>query len=378
MFMFVYALIVLCYTNSALVVASGMYNHPGGTRPDTVEAAIGTDFNITCFMNPKTFPTKNSSCLHFVIGRTNEELPWENIVTINNTTIIYRVINASEQQAEYRCKCGPDAITETKVYVGSLPRRVSHFSCRSYDFDHMICNFTKPHNPILTTYNVSYYNEFENYIYLPKCNYNDRNFVICNTSLRDRYQEIYHFIIEGSNALVKSPEERLVQHFDVNNFEIMIPAKPCDNMHVESLTVDSIKLSWSMPNWDKYRLKGLQWEVLLEPENSTVTALEDPVREHNLMRLRLNNLPYAYWNYKLKIRVRVKHPAAVWSEPFEYKFRTDARLPQRPPRIEPGSFYIDSTETRMTVYWEELLPHEYNGDNFTYVIYSVTPDGKIS
>ncbi|XP_037808231.1 cytokine receptor [Lucilia sericata] len=381
-YMFIFILLLttglLSCNRSMSVDANRMYNHPGETIPITVEEAIGKDFNITCYMNPKTFPGINSTCLHFVIGRTNKELPRENIVTVNSTTIIYMVHNASEQQTEYRCKCGPDAIMETKVFVGSKPRPVKDFSCRSYDFDHMICNFTKPANPILTTYNVSYYNEYASYIYQPRCNYDDRNLVVCNTSLSERYQEMYHFIIESRNALVKPNEQPLIQRFDINNFEIMIPDKPGEKMRVESLTVDSIKLSWQMATWEKYRIKGLEWEVLLQPENSTILTREAPVREHNELRLRLNNLPYAYWHYKLMIRVRVRHPNAIWSEQFVYKFRTAARRPQRPPRVQPGSFYIDSTETRITVYWEELLPQDYNGSNFTYVITAIQPDGKLS
>ncbi|XP_065364504.1 cytokine receptor [Calliphora vicina] len=380
MFIFVFLLATGLLSGNRPVSASAnrMYNHPGETFPITVEAAIATDFNITCYMNPKTFPGKNSTCLYFVIGRTNEELPRENIRTVNGTTIIYTVRNASEQQTEYRCKCGPDAIMETKVFVGSRPRPVKDFSCRSYDFDHMICNFTKPPNPILTTYNVSYFNDFASYIYQPHCNYDDRNLVVCNTSLSDRYQEMYHFIIESSNALVKPHEQPLIQRFDINNFEIMIPDKPGENMRVESLTVDSIKVSWQMATWEKYRSKGLQWEILLQPENSTIMQCEAPVREHNELRLRLHNLPYAYWHYKLMIRVRVRNPNATWSEQFVYTFRTAARRPERPPRVQPGSFYIDSSETLITVYWEELMPHEYNGDNFTYAITSLQPNGKVT
>lgn len=365
---------VLLMANKSNVMG---YHHPGETQPIAVEAAIGSDFNITCYMNLKAFPGKNSSCLNFVNGRTNEDLLRENIIIVNGSTIVYMVHNANEQQAEYRCKCGPDAIMETKVFVGSRPRPGRNFTCRSYDFDHMICNFTKPPNPILTTYNVSYYNDFPSYVYHPQCNYDDRNFVVCNVSLTDRYLEIYHFLIESSNALVKANEQPLIQHFDINNFEIMIPSKPGDNIRTDSITVSSIRLAWQMPNWEKYRPKGLQWEVLVQPENSSALTYDAPYREHNELRLRLNNLPYAYWHYELKIRVRVNRPYSIWSEQLIFPFRTAARRPQHAPLVQPGSFYIDSSETRITVYWKELLPFEYDGYNFTYAITSVRRDGKL-
>lgn len=351
---------------------------PGETQPLSVEAAIGDNFNITCHMNHKAFPGKTSNCLYFVDARTNKELPKDNIRIVNGTTIVYMVRDAAEQQTEYRCICGPSAIMETKVSVGTLPKGITNFTCNSYDFDHMICNFTKPPNPISTTYNVSYYHDMRNYIFHPRCNYDDRLTVVCNISLKDRYQEIYNFIIESNNALVKnSGGKPLTQLFEINNFELMIPAKPGENIRVDSVTVDGIRLAWQMNNWEKYRPKGLQWEVLVQPENGTIIRGEPPIRDHNELRLRLSNLPYAYWRYELKLRLRVKHPKAQWSEQFVFPFRTAARRPQRPPHMQPGSFYINSAETLVTLYWEELEPYEYNGDNFTYVIRSVRRDGNL-
>ncbi|XP_061392662.1 cytokine receptor [Musca vetustissima] len=352
------------------------YSHPGETQPVTIEAAIGDSFNITCYMNPKAFPGKNSSSLHFVNGRTNEVLPRENILILNSSSIVYMVRNASEQQTEYRCKCGPDAIMETKVFVGTAPKAVTNFSCSSYDFDHMICNFTKPPNPILTTYNVSFYNDMPNYIFQPDCNYDDRSLVVCNISLKDRNQEFYHFIIESKNALVREGDRPLTQYFAINNFEVMIPSRPGENIRIDNISVDGIRLTWQMVKWEKYRNKGLQWEVLIEPENATTIRGDAPYRDHNEMKLRVTNLPYAYWHYDLKLRVRVKHPKAQWSDQFVLPFRTAAKRPQRPPRMDPGSFYINSAETMVTVYWEELPTFEYNGDNFTYVVRSIRRDGN--
>ncbi|XP_075155385.1 cytokine receptor domeless [Haematobia irritans] len=375
--MLVIAVLMILSQKDLLANARNGFFHPGETQPVTVEAAIGDSFNITCFMNPKAFPGKNSSNLYFVNGRTNQVLPLENIVIANNTSIIYMVRNAVEQQTEYRCKCGQDglAIMETKVFVGTRPKPCTNFTCSSYDFDHMICNFTKPPNPILTTYNVSYYNEMPNYIFWPHCSYADRTLVVCNISLKDRYQEFYQFKIESRNALVKANEAPLTQHFAINNFEVMIPARPGENLRIDNVYEEGIRLAWQMPNWEKYRTKGLQWEVLVQPENGTLIRGENPVRDHNEMRLRLSNLPYAYWHYQLKVRVRVKHPKAKWSEQFLYDFRTSPRKPERPPRMDPGSFYINSAETNVTVYWEELEPYEYNGENFKYIIRSVRRDG---
>ncbi|XP_073835729.1 cytokine receptor domeless [Musca autumnalis] len=372
-------LIVILMLSWCLSLCCGRmhYHHPGETQPVTIEAAIGDSFNITCYMNPNAFPGKNSTSLYFVNGRTDYVLPHENIVIQNSSSIVYMVRNASEQQTEYRCKCGSDAIMEAKVFVGTPPKAVKNFSCNSYDFDHMICNFTKPPNPILTTYNVTYYNDMPNYIFQPVCSYDDRSLVVCNISLKDRNQEFYHFIIESKNALVRANDKPLIQYFAINNFEVMIPSKPGENIRIDSVSVDGIRLTWQMINWEKYRTKGLQWEVLIQPENGTEIRGEAPVRDHNELKLRLANLPYAYWRYELKLRVRVKHSKAQWSEQLVFPFRTAARKPQRPPRMDAGSFYINSAETMVTIYWEELPTYEYNGDNFTYAIRSVRRDGQL-
>lgn len=356
--------------------ANRMYYHPGETQPVAVEAAIGADFNVTCYMNPLAFPGINSSSLYFVDGRTDDIFPQENIIITNSSTIVYMVRNASEQQREYRCKCGSKAIMDTKVFVGSTPRPGKNFTCRSYDFDYMICNFTKPANPIMTRYNVSYYNEIPKYLYQPCCNYDDRIVVVCNISLDHRNQEFYNFIIESKNALTVN-DEPLRQHFVINNFEIMIPSKPGYNMRVDSVTMDTIRLTFQMPNWELYRAKGLQWEVLVKPDNGSILVYEPPVREYSDLRLRLNNLPYPFWRYELMLRVRVKHPNAVWSEQLIYPFHTAAHRPFRPPQVQPGSFYVDSSETRVTIYWEELQLCEYNSDNFTYAIKSVRMNGTL-
>ncbi|XP_013108583.2 cytokine receptor [Stomoxys calcitrans] len=374
--MVIVLMIMILSHKGLLVVQAYDYFSPGETQPLTVEAAIGDSFNITCRMNPKAFPRLNSSNLYFVNGGTNKDLPPENIVIANSSAIVYMVKNATEQQTKYHCKCGQYVIMETKVFVGTPPKPCTNFTCSSYDFDHMICNFTKPSNTILTTYNVSYYIEMPNYIFLPQCNYAERTLVVCNISLKDRYQEFYHFKIESHNALVKAGDKPLIQKFDINNFEIMIPSKPGENVRVDSVTVDGIRLAWQMPNWEKYRAKGLQWEVLVQPENGTIiTEMEPPSRDHNEMRLRLTGLPYAYWRYQLRLRVRVRHPKAQWSEQMLFDFRTAARRPQRPPLMETGGFYINSAETSVTIYWEELKPYEYNGENFGYVIRSVRRDG---
>uniref|UniRef100_A0A1B0A054 Fibronectin type-III domain-containing protein n=1 Tax=Glossina pallidipes TaxID=7398 RepID=A0A1B0A054_GLOPL len=367
--------IIMLFGNENVEV-SRVYSSPGETYPATVEVAIGSDFNISCYMNRRAFPGKNSSHLYFVNGRTGEQVAKEYISIINNTSVMLTIRNANEQQTEYRCKCGTDAIMETKVFVGSPPKPVKDFACRSYDFEYMVCNFSKPSNPVLTQYNVTFYIDSAEYQYQPECSYDGRSRVVCNTSLANNYRprvELYHYIINARNSLAKMIRP---QQFEINNWEIMVPSKPGEDLRIEELSVNGLTVAWRMPKWEDYR-KSLKWEIIVQPENATALELPGPERTHGFLRLQITNLPYAYWHYQLKIRVRVKAPDAIWSEQFIFPFRTLARKPDRPPLIKPGSFYVDSQETRVTIYWEELSPYEYNGDNFTYTVTEVRRGGKI-
>lgn len=349
------------------------FSTPGETYPNIVEVAIGDAFNITCTMDPSAFPGKTARDLYFVNGRTDRRMPIENLYMINNTAVVYAVRNASEQEEVYRCKCGSYAIMESKVYVGYPPRPINSFVCRSYDFEYMVCNFTKPSNPILTQYNVSFYTDsMDEYSYKPECNFDGHTLVVCNISLANSYRprvEVYNYVINGRNAL----SEMKPQHFTIKNWDVMTPSRPGTDYFIETLTHRRLEIRWRMPKWDEYRTRGLQWETIIRVENWTdISDLPVPERDHGYMRLVCDNLPFANWHYELKMRVRVKSSTGDnynnWSETFFLPFKTAERTPDRAPNVAKGGFYTDSMETKVTIYWEQLLPYEYNGENFNYTI----------
>lgn len=94
-------------------------------------------------------------------------------------------------------------------------------------------------------------------------------------------------------------------------------------------------------------------------------------------KLRLN-LTYAFYSYTVRLRIRVtaKHyDDTMWSEPALFTFQTKSRLPKSPPTTDVGSFYMDSTETNITLYWKQIPDYDQNGANFKYIIKSVQRDG---
>lgn len=67
-----------------------------------------------------------------------------------------------------------------------------------------------------------------------------------------------------------------------------------------------------------------------------------------------------------------------WSFPSIGKNRTEAKLPERPPPIVPGSFEIvqESLNARkIFVYWQKIGREEENGPDFGYTITEVSENG---
>ncbi|XP_053951853.1 cytokine receptor [Anastrepha ludens] len=347
----------------------------GETIPAHVEMNVGDSVNISCLINPTRFYGENPCEMYFINELTRQRVPDEDILVMNSTYIVYMLRNAPEQSSRFLCKCDKDAIMESYVYVGTAPSGVSQFDCRSYDFEYMVCNFSQPENPVLTQYNLTYYINSPDYETPAYCNFDMKPLVVCNITAEHSYRpqvEEYHFKVHSSNALGSYKQE-----FAINNLNVMVPARPGDDFHIIKLTTDSMEAMWSMPKYDSYtpnKHRGLQWEVLLHPDGFPVRNSSAQVRVVHVERgckLLLSELPYAYYWYELRLRVKVRAAAAsedTWSPTFKYRFRTQPRMPDRPPRTDNGGFYVNPLETEVRLYWEQLEKWEENGGNFTYVI----------
>ncbi|XP_067636829.1 cytokine receptor [Eurosta solidaginis] len=355
----------------------------GETIPSHVEISVGDSKNISCFINPNLL--KENLCKMYFVNKTDNyrPVPAADIVEINSTYIIYMLRNALQQSATFTCKCGHFAIMESDVDVGTAPNGVTKFDCRSYDFEYMVCNFTKPNNPLLTQYNLTYYINSPDYETPVSCNFDNTTWVVCNITADQSYRpliEEYRFKVHSSNALGYFKQE-----FIINNLNVMIPARPGNHFQIHRLTTDTLEAVWNMPKYDWYspnKHRGLLWEVLIQPVGFPVRDISAQVRVVHVERgckLIVNDLPYAYYWYDLHIRVKVRTAVAsddMWSSTFKYRFRTRPRIPDRPPRTDNGSFYINSLKTEVRLYWEQLEKWEENGDNFAYIIRAITKDSK--
>ncbi|XP_004518381.1 cytokine receptor [Ceratitis capitata] len=373
------AFVVFCLT---LHASAFREEDVGETIPAHIDINVGDSVNISCLINPVRFKIGNSNekpCeMTFKNPVTKKSVPEEDIVVMNSTYIVYTLRNATEQSLRLRCYCGGDAIAESTIYVGTAPRDVTQFNCRSYDFEYMVCNFTQPENPVLTQYNLTYYINSPDYKTPAYCNFDMKPLVVCNITAEHSYRpqvEEYHFKVHSSNHLGSHKQE-----FTINNLNVMVPARPGQDFHIVKLTTDSMDAIWSMPKYDSYtpnKHRGLKWEVLLQPDGFAVRNISAQVRVLRVDRgckLSLSDLPYAHYSYELSLRVKVRTAVIgedMWSPTFKYRFRTRPRMPDRPPRTDNGGFYINPLKTEVRLYWEQLEKWEENGDNFTYVIRAI-------
>ncbi|KAH8238442.1 hypothetical protein KR032_006892 [Drosophila birchii] len=354
---------------------------PGWLIPDKVESAIGGNFTISCTLNETYFRDVNvtepctAKDLYFKIGR-REYRQHPDIRAVNNTTVLFTARNAEEQESEYMCMCRDYVINTSKVYVGTRPLPIRDFDCIDYDFQFMVCNFTQPPNKLITNYNVSYnVNDDWRYSNSVDCNYDAAPVVTCNITDDNyrRFSETYYFRLYMSNTLGDH-----MQSITINHFERTVPSRPGQNLTLVNSTESSVCLSWEMKQRSNYA-HGLLWRVHVSPHN--FEPLKRAHWRNNSSTIKdtlcLTELPYAFYNYTLRLSVRGNRNNTIWSEPLIYSFTTAPARPRRPPRVTYGSFYVDSSEEGMRFYWEPLEPQEWNGPNFGYTISEYRINGTL-
>ena len=162
----------------------------------------------------------------------------------------------------------------------------------------------------------------------------------------------------------------------------MIPAQP--KFQVEKITPHSAVLTWKIVKYSYYSdSDGLSYEVRLQPEAENWKNLSNNdfkvSRSNADYSIHLTHLPYAYYNYTVSLRLRINSAKdkAIWSEPFVREFQTLAKLPDNPPATDVSSFYVDSQQQKVTLYWRQLLRPHHNGPNFTYIFTQIKKDDKI-
>lgn len=88
---------------------------------------------------------------------------------------------------------------------------------------------------------------------------------------------------------------------------------------------------------------------------------------------------YAYWTYWVKVKVKSKavDDDNFWSDECIESYKTKPQEPKRAPQAPLGSFYIDSSETHLQLYWEEMPNFEHSGPGFHYIVNEKNEKGHV-
>lgn len=88
------------------------------------------------------------------------------------------------------------------------------------------------------------------------------------------------------------------------------------------------------------------------------------------LEVTLNNLPYAYDWYDVRVSIKVEGAPdldEMWSNFSYHNFKTAARTPDDPPKTDIGSFSITDGD-HVYIFWKELPAPKHNGENIRYNI----------
>eukprot|EP00102_Acyrthosiphon_pisum_P024183 XP_016661393.1 PREDICTED: phosphatidylinositol phosphatase PTPRQ isoform X2 [Acyrthosiphon pisum] len=286
-----------------------------------------------------------------------------------------------------------------RVAVGYKPTKITNFSCISNNWVSLTCNWTKPENPIKTSYKVFFRIPGRaggrTIINCPTDSDSRENTCYWDFSTTPIYRppyEYYYFTLLGDNVLGNSTTPIRFHHY-----ANVIPASPI-NITVVDKTQSSAMLRWSVDTMAAFP-RGLihkieyksQWDsnpehwhsvnvsdVCNSSSTSNQTNSYSKCRERDIENYYFNvtDLKYPFTNYDFRIYVRssVARGEDKWSPPGCITLKTKPSIPRRPPRTDVGSFEcvtspVDKSKRDVFIYWQNIEDNEKCGDSFDYLAY---------
>ncbi|KAM7346854.1 cytokine receptor-like isoform 1-T2 [Cochliomyia hominivorax] len=355
---------------TGLMTAAASVKSPGEVEPKSFSILIGGNADITCRLSePKSYD------IWFLEEKSKRPIkqPSGSIQIIDEYTAVLKIRNAHEQNSRYQCKYKEYAIGESELYVGTKPQNVTDFSCISHDYEYLECSFTRPKNMILTRFDLEYRFPTDNRKYKCICHNIENHRLKCNATDYLPIRDLYKFILKGTNDVGVN-----FQTFEIHNHKIVKPS-PVDIIQ-QNITSDSIALSLEKLKIAYYTKIGLTYHIEIRDNNSNWMEkhLGDLECQNGTCNIVINHL-YAFWLYWIKVRVKSKavDNDNFWSDESIIQFRTKSKQPNRAPEIPLGSFYIDSSETQLQLYWEKMPEYEYNGPGFHYIVNEISDHGDV-
>ncbi|XP_037805677.1 cytokine receptor-like [Lucilia sericata] len=357
-----------CSGYTGVMTAAASTKSPGEMKPESLSILIGGSANITCRLSKPL-----SSDIWFLEEKTKWPIkqPSDKIKIIDSYTAVLMIQNAVEQNSRYQCKVGEHAIGESELFVGTKPQNVTDFSCISYDYEYMECSFTRPKNMIFTSFDLEY--RLDSSIHRCNCEDEKNHKLKCNVTDYLPMREKYVFTLKGTNDVGEN-----IQTFTINNHKIVIPSAV--DIVQRNITSHSIALSLEKLKISYYIEKGLTYDIQIRDNNSNwqTPQMGDLECQNGTCNIIISNL-YAFWLYWIKVRVKSNavNNDDFWSKENIISFRTKSERPHRAPEAPLGSFYIDSSDTELRLYWEQMPEHEHNGPGFHYIVNETNGNGDV-
>uniref|UniRef100_A0A6B2E6T6 Putative cytokine receptor n=1 Tax=Phlebotomus kandelakii TaxID=1109342 RepID=A0A6B2E6T6_9DIPT len=394
-------LIVFCILHTTVTVRAEL----GDIFPRAVNLKVGQPLNLTCNVNwtvAQTLkPPFNEKDLDLLIFKNNSIDVSRSYITRRNGSAIDLYIPAMNEPGSYMFVCGLDkrgklarmsgknillyskndksiddyiGVSPVRVNVGYAPKNVTNFRCISYNWDDMYCTFDKEYNSIYTNYNLTYGGVLSTRAKSLDINPNDNStsYTFQVVGYYSAY-EVYYFTLDMRNQFGSNQ-----QTFKVNTFDCVKPDPP-SMMNVTKREPTRVTLTWKL----HYKLKVFEREFIYEGKyirspNEMGIMESQPLDMSKLVSasmidysLTIDGL-YAHMWYEVQIRVGVPNISReeLWSNYTKFQFQTLPKIPDRPPDVNIGSFYLND-HNDLWLYWKPLPLEEQNGNNSHYVISSV-------
>ncbi|XP_030244327.1 cytokine receptor [Drosophila navojoa] len=327
----------------------------------------GDSYNVTCWSD--TLAALDKLCgaggaqrLYMQASRSNLT-----VSILNGTAIYHEVRSARPKHGRafgYECLCDGAAIVSSFFPVG-VRLQVDDFSCRFEDVESPApfnCSFSRPTKSDAVDATANY-----------TLQHGDRT-VACQPAgpgLRmqcigrlNNFQRAFNFTLRLHDRLGEHS-----QRFQLRREQMIVLERPGADLNVTSLNSSSICLEWSAKRSTNHIGYKIKWSTLLLNDNINNKSIlwSDVKQVTNRESVCLYRLPHPYVNYTIELKRRYNYSGAHSSPSFVYSFYTLPERPARPPRVWPGSYYIDPRRpNKLDIYWQPLSQLEHNGPQFTY------------
>lgn len=160
---------------------------------------------------------------------------------------------------------------------------------------------------------------------------------------------------------------------------VVIPAAM--DMNVVNVTSENATLTWE-EHKTGYYLSGIRYDIQIRDNYSNwhIPKMGEVQCQNEICNTVLKDL-YAFWPYMIKVKIMSKsvneNDESLWSEPSTKSFQTIGRRPYKAPDVPWGSFYIDSTETELRLYWGRLDERDHCGPGFHYIVDEIDNNGVV-